>query len=80
MTAQELARWIRERRRQVGLTTAELETLSGASERTIRRLQRGNAAVSVGNAAAVVQALGGRIKIEEVGYGYRGTAPEDGEA
>lgn len=65
MTGSEIGKWARARRKELGLTLDETESLTGISRRTIIRIEDGNLAASSGNVAALVQALGGRIMVEE---------------
>lgn len=58
--------WIESQRTAIGLTLAELETLTGVSRSSLIRMQDGNAAMSIGNVIAVIQALGGDIEVKEI--------------
>ena len=77
----DIGAWIRARRQAMGATLSDLERLTGVSKRSIIRIEEGNLASSIGNVDAIIQALGGRIIIEEVGYAreQRGPSTEGGE-
>lgn len=73
-TPQRFGAWVRDRRLELGLTQTELATLSGVSESSIRRIERGNAAASFGNVEAIVEALGGEFTVGD------SSAPDSSEA
>jgi len=77
----EIGRWIEDRRSAIGLTISELEALTGVSRSSLVRMQNGNAAMSIGNVIAVIQALGGQVEVKEESHGHHqiGTNAEGGE-
>lgn len=80
MTGSDFGRWVKTQRQKLGLTLEETGELTGISRSTLIRIEAGNIATTVGNVAALVEALGGRIVVEEVSYARPiSTDPESGE-
>lgn len=77
-TCRDIGAWISTRRRQIGLTLNDLETLSGVSRSSLIRLQDGNAASSIGNVIAVVEALGGCLLVMEASDEWGDARAESG--
>ncbi len=57
----ELAAALRSRRRELGLTQAELADLSGVSERSVRALEAGKETARIDTLVAVAESLGLRL-------------------
>ena len=58
MTAEEIARAVRERRRSLRLTQEELADLAGCSARFVRALEAGKESVQLDKLRQVLEALG----------------------
>ena len=55
---------IRQRRKELSLTQAELAALAGCSERLVRALEQGKASVQLDKVTAVAEALGLQIHLD----------------
>ena len=62
----DLARAVRERRRQLGLRQEDLADLSGVSLRFVQALEAGKASVQLDRVRAVLDTLGLRLVVERV--------------
>ncbi|TQE92727.1 MAG: helix-turn-helix transcriptional regulator [Spiribacter salinus] len=58
--------WVREQRDLRGMNRYDLSDLSGCSVATIRRIETGDAGCALSRVTAVVNALGGRLRAEDV--------------
>lgn len=63
---------VRRRRRQLGLTQAEVAELAGVAVRTVHAVEAGKSTARLDALVAVLRALGLRLRLE------RGSVPEGG--
>jgi HTH-type transcriptional regulator / antitoxin HipB len=67
ITTEQLGGWIRDRRKELGVTQKDLAMTSGTGLRFIIDLEKGKPTCQIGKAFKVLEAMGGEIRIETRG-------------
>ncbi len=64
-TAEDIGKWVRARRKEIGITQRELSLTSGTGIRFIIDLEKGKPTCHIGKVLAVLTTLGLRLDLKE---------------
>ncbi len=64
-TAEDIGKWVRARRKEIGVTQRELSLTSGTGIRFIIDLEKGKPTCHIGKVLAVLTTLGLRLDLKE---------------